>query len=125
VCLVSALQYHELTTQMPPVVWLAIDRKARLPRVPQLPLKIVRFSGKALTEGIEEQKIEGVPVKVYSAAKTVADCFKYRNKIGLDIAVEALRECLRYHKCLNDDLYYFAKICKVWNIMRPYLEAMS
>lgn len=124
VCLVSALQYHELTTQMPPVVWLAIDRKARMPHVPQLPLKIVRFSGKALTEGIEEQKIEGVPVKVYTPAKTAADCFKYRNKIGVNVAVDALRECRRYHKCANDDLYYFAGICRVWSIMRPYLEAM-
>lgn len=125
VCLISALQYHELTTQIPSLVWLAIDRKARRPNEPRLPIKIVRFSGEALTKGIEEHQIEGVSIKVYNPAKTVADCFKYRNKIGLDVAIEALRDCLQQRKCSNDDLYRYAGICRVWNVMRPYLEAMS
>ncbi|MBW1732261.1 MAG: AbiEi antitoxin N-terminal domain-containing protein [Deltaproteobacteria bacterium] len=125
VCLLSALQFHGLTTQMPFEVWIAIDRKARYPREPQLPIRIVRFSGQALNCGVEEFSIEGVPVKIYDPAKTVADCFKYRNKIGLDVALEALRECLRQHKCTNDDLWRYGKICRVWNVMKPYLEALS
>jgi predicted transcriptional regulator of viral defense system len=124
VCLLSALQFHNLTTQMPYQVWLAIDRKAWLPREPRLPIKIVRFSGPALETGIENHTIEGVPVKVYDPAKTVADCFKYRNKIGLDVAIEALRECRRQRKCTNDQLWQYAKVCRVANVMRPYLEAI-
>src|SRR6185369_91646 len=92
ICLLSALRFHQLTTQAPFEVWLAIDRKAHKPESDAVPLHIVRFSGQALTIGIEEHQIEGVPVKVYSPAKTVADCFKYRNKIGLDVAIEALRD---------------------------------
>lgn len=123
VCLLSALQFHNLTTQMPYQVWLAIDRKAWLPREPRLPIKIVRFSGPALETGIENHTIEGVPVRVYDPAKTVADCFKYRNKIGLDVALEALRECRRHRKCTNDQLWQYAKVCRVARVMKPYLEA--
>lgn len=125
VCLVSALQFHGLTTQMPFEVWIAIDRKARYPREPKLPIRIVRFSGQALNSGIDESSVEGVPVKIYNPAKTVADCFKYRNKIGLDVALEALKECLRQRKCTNDDLWSYGKICRVWNVMKPYLEVLS
>jgi hypothetical protein len=85
----------------------------------------MRFSGKALTEGVEEHVVDGVPVKVYGAAKTVADCFKYRNKIGLDVALEALRECRRLRKCTNDELWRYAKVCRVANVMGPYMEAMT
>jgi len=87
------------------------------------PLRIMRFSGLALTEGVEEHKIEGVPVKLYNPAKTVADCFKYRNKIGLEVAIEALRDCRRQRKCTNDELWHYARVCRVANVMRPYLEA--
>lgn len=125
VCLLSALRFHGLTTQAPFKVWLAIDRKARLPRVRDLPLHIVRFSEEALSSGIEEHQIEGVQVKVYSPAKTVTDCFKYRNKIGLDVALEALRDCRQQRKCTVDDLWHYAKICRVANVMKPYLEATS
>lgn len=125
VCLLSALQFHGLTTQMPFEVWMAIDRKARYPNEPQLPIRVVRFSGQALNSGIEEHRIEGVTVRVYAAAKTVADCFKYRNKIGLDVAIEALRDCRRQRKCTNDDLWRYAKTCRVWNVMKPYMEALS
>jgi predicted transcriptional regulator of viral defense system len=125
VCLLSALQFHDLTTQAPFQVWLAIDRKAWLPKEPRLPIRIVRFSGPALEKGIEEHIIEGVPVKIYNPAKTVADCFKYRNKIGLDVALEALRDCRRERKCTNYDLWEYAKICRVANVMKPYLEATA
>ncbi|MRR56030.1 MAG: transcriptional regulator [Deltaproteobacteria bacterium] len=125
VCLLSALRFHSLTTQAPFEIWMAIDRKARLPKVEGVPLRLVRFSGEALTEGIERHRIEGVDVSVYCPAKTVADCFKYRNKIGLDVALEALREYRRERRCTMDDLWRYAKVCRVANIMRPYLEALS
>lgn len=124
VCLLSALVYHELTTQLPFEVWLAIGPKAWRPKVDYPPLRIVRFSGAALTAGITTYAIERVSVRVYDPAKTVADCFKYRNKIGLDVAMEALRDCLRQRKCTVDDLWRYAEICRVQNVMRPYLEAM-
>ncbi len=125
ICLLSALRFHELGTQNPFEVWIALDRRAAKPKIDLPPLRVMRFSGAALTEGIEEQIIEGVSVKMYTSAKTVADCFKYRNKIGLDVAIEALRDCLRQRKCSNDDLYRFAKVCRVWNVMRPYMEALA
>ena len=89
------------------------------------PLRIVRFSQPTLEAGIKEHEIEGVAVRVYIPAKTVADCFKYRNKIGLDVAIEALRECLRFRRCTMDDLWRYAKICRVQNVMRPYLESLA
>lgn len=124
VCLLSALRFHGLTTQLPSQVWIAIDEKARTPREQLLPLRIVRFSGQALTEGVRTHTIENVRVRVYSAAKTVADCFKYRNKIGLDVALEALRDSQRMNKCTMDELWRFARICRVANVMQPYLEAI-
>jgi len=124
VCLLTALQFHKLTTQAPFEVWLAIDRKAWRPTAAELPLRIVRFSGDALHQGIEVHRIEGVPVKIYTPAKTVADCFKYRNKIGLDVALEALRDCWKQRRATLDDLWKAAKICRVANVMRPYLESL-
>lgn len=103
---------------------MAIDRRAWHPQVAGFPLHLVNFSGPALTEGGEEHTIEGVSVRIYSLAKTVADCFKYRNKIGLDVALEALRESLRHKRVSVDELWKYAKICRVSNVMRPYLEAM-
>jgi len=125
VCLLSALRFHDVTTQAPFEVWLAIGVKARLPRAEGLPLRIVRFSGPAFTEGVEQHRVEGAPVRVYSLAKTVADCFKFRNKMGLDVALEALREALRERRISIDDLWRFAKICRVANVMQPYLEAVT
>ena len=125
VCLLSALQFHGLTSQSPFVVWLTIDRKAWPPKEGSLPVRIVRASGRALTYGVEEHRLEEVPVKVYSAAKTVADCFKYRNKLGLDVALEALRDCRRKRKASADDLWRAATVCRVANVMRPYMEAMT
>jgi predicted transcriptional regulator of viral defense system len=125
VCLLSALRFHELTTQNPFEVWIAIGVKARQPRPFGIPLRVVRFSGPALTDGIEEHRIEAVPVRVYVPAKTVADCFKYRNKIGLDVALEALRETVRQRRATIDEIWHYAGICRVANIMRPYLESLA
>lgn len=124
VCLLSALRFHGLTTQAPFEVWLAIDPKARRPHVVDLPLRIVRFSGPALHEGVEQHAIDGVPVRVYRPAKTVADLFKYRNKIGLDVALEALRDAWRGRRVTMDELWRYAQVCRVSTIMRPYLEAL-
>jgi len=124
VCLISALSFHGLTTQLPSKVWVAIDRKARLPNEAELPVRIFRFSGKALTEGVEEHRIEGVTVKVYRPAKTVADCFKYRNKIGIDVAIEALKDCLQQRKCKPADIEHYARICRISSVIRPYMEAV-
>jgi len=123
ICLLSALQFHNIGTQSPFEIWIAIDRKAARPKVDYPPVRIVRFSGKALTEGIETHQIEGVKVRVYNKAKTIADCFKYRNKIGLDIALEALKDCHQRRLCTNDQLWEYAKICRVSKVMKPYLEA--
>jgi predicted transcriptional regulator of viral defense system len=108
-CLLTALRFHELTTQAPAEVWIALPEKARKPRLDYPQLRVSRFSGAALTEGIETHRIEGVDVRVYSAAKTVADCFKYRNKVGIDVAVEAR----------------FARICRVTRVMQPYLDSIA
>jgi predicted transcriptional regulator of viral defense system len=125
VCLLSALQFHELTTQQPYEVWLAIENKAWKPNVASPALRIIRFSGQALTYGVEDHAIEGVTVRVYSAAKTVADCFKCRNKIGLDVAIEALHDCWRQKAATMDELWEAAKVCRMSNVMRPYMEGMT
>ena len=102
-----------------------IDRKARLPKPESPKFRFVRYSGDALTAGVEVRRFEQVPVRVYGVAKTVVDCFKYRNKIGLDVALEALRECRRGHAAGMDELWRYAKICRVANVMRPYLESVA
>lgn len=124
VCLLSALRFHGLTTQQPSEVWLALDAKARAPKADSLALRIVRFSGDALSEGVEEHVIEGITVKITNPAKTVADCFKFRNKIGLDVALEALRETWRGRRCDISELMRHARVCRVANVMRPYLESL-
>ncbi|WP_018876727.1 MULTISPECIES: type IV toxin-antitoxin system AbiEi family antitoxin domain-containing protein [unclassified Thioalkalivibrio] len=125
VCLLSALRFHNLTTQSPFEVWLAIPNKARAPRIDYPALRIVRFSDPLLAEGVEEYLIEGVPVRVTGIARTVADCFKYRNKIGLDVALEALREAWSEKRVRMDELWQFARLCRVGNVMRPYLESLT
>ena len=125
VALLSALRFHELTTQNPYKIWLAIDRKARRPGIVYPPVHWVYFSVQALSEGVEAHLLDGVQVKVFSPAKTVADCFKYRNKIGLDVALEALRDGVAKKRFSMDELLYFAKVCRVQNVMRPYLEALA
>jgi len=124
-CLLTALRFHGLTTQAAPEVWIALPEKARRPRLEHPRLRVARFSGPALTEGIEEHRAEGVTLRIYSAAKTVADCFKYRNKIGVDVAVEALRDFARKHRGGAGDLHRFARICRVARVMQPYLDAIA
>ena len=124
ICLLSALSFHEIGTQLPHQVWMAIDRRAARPKMQFPPLRVMRFSGTALTEGIETYQIEGVPVQIFNPAKTVADCFKYRNKIGLDVALEALKECILDRRTTMDDLWHFAQVCRMTNVMRPYMEAI-
>jgi len=123
VCLLSALRFHGLTTQVPFEVWMAIHRKAWRPRTVFPLLRIVRFSDSALEAGVETHSIEGVTVRIFSPAKTVADCFKYRNKVGLDVALEALRDCRRQRKCTEGEFWHYARICRVDRVMKPYLEA--
>ncbi len=125
VCLLSALRFHELTTQAPFEVWLAIDRKARKPLVKYPPLRFVRFAGEALTYAIQEHLIDGVMIRLTSPARTVVDCFRYRNKIGLDVAIEALRDYRRLRKGTIDELWEAAGVRRITTIIRPYLEALS
>lgn len=125
VCLLSALRFHGLTTQAPFEVWLAIENKALAPKLDYPPLRIVRFSGEAWTAGVETHVVDGFPVRITSIAKTVADCFKYRNKIGLDVALESLREAWRDKRMGSDELWRYAKICRVANVMRPYLDSLA
>lgn len=124
ICLTSALQFHELTLQMPSAVWIAIDRTGWKPKVDYPPVRFVRFSGRALTQGVKRHLIEGIEVPIFEPAKTIVDCFRYRNKIGLDIALEGLREGLRTKRATPDQLWEFARTARVWSVMRPYVDAM-
>lgn len=124
ICLNSALAYHELTTQIPHEVYLAIDRNSEPPRIDFPPVRTFRFSGAAFTEGVEWHKVDSVTLRVYSREKTIADCFKFRNKIGLDTCVEALRRYRESRGFNPDVLLRYAAICRVKQVMRPYIEAM-
>ena len=124
ICLISALEFHHLTTQISHSIWIAIENKRWAPKLDYPPIEIVRFGGEAFTFGVEVHEVDRVAVKVYSPAKTVADCFKFRNKIGLDVAMEALRETWRDRKATMDELWEAAKVCRVANVMRPYLESV-
>jgi len=124
VALLSALNFHDFTTQNPFEVWLAVDGRAWKPKIDYPPIRYVSTSGEMLKAGVEEHNIEGVSVKVYSPAKSVADCFKYRNKIGLDVALEALREGWRERRFTMAELARFAEIDRVSNVMRPYMESL-
>lgn len=125
VCLTSALQYHELTLQMPSAVWMAIDRAAWRPKIAYPPLKFVRFAGWALTEGVIRHRIETVDVPLTDPARTIVDCFRYRSKVGLDVALEGLREGLRRRRCTPDQLWHYARKARIWSVMRPYVEATA
>ena len=124
-CLLTALRFHGLTTQSPAEVWLALPEKARRPHLDYPRLRIARFSGQAFTEGVEERRAEGVTLRIYSPAKTVADCFKYRHKLGIDVAVEALRDFSRKYRGRATDLAHFARVCRVARVMQPYLDAIA
>jgi predicted transcriptional regulator of viral defense system len=120
-----ALRFHELTTQSPAEVWIAIAEKARRPILDHPRLRVARFSGASLTTAVEEHQVEGVRIRVYSAAKTVADCFKYRNKVGVDVAVEALRDFSRKYRGGSNELARCARVCRVSRIMQSYLDAIA
>ena len=124
VCLLSALAFHHLSPQAPIQVWLAIDHDAHRPQATQLPLRIVHFSGLARSFGVEEHQVEGVSLQVYSPAKTVADCFKYRSKLGLEVALDALRETWRARRATVSELWEAAQVCRVTGVMHPYLEML-
>jgi len=124
ICLISALAYHEITTQIPHEVYIALERGAEPPRLGHPPIRIFWFSGQAFTAGMETRMIEGARVRIYSPEKTIADCFKYRNKIGLDTAIEALKLYREKKRFKGDDFMQFARVCRVEKVMRPYLEAL-
>jgi len=124
ICLISALAYHEITTQIPHEVYIALERGAEPPRLGHPPIRIFWFSGQAFTAGMETRMIESAQVRIYSPEKTIADCFKYRNKIGLDTAIEALKLYREKKRFKADDFMQFARVCRVEKVMRPYLEAL-
>lgn len=124
ICLLSALRFHDLTTASPYEVCMAIGEKDWKPRFTYPPVRLFRFSEVTLSAGVNEHIVDNCSIRVFSAAKTVADCFKYRNKVGLDLALEALRECWRENRATADELWHFAELCRVKNIMRSYLEAI-
>lgn len=123
ICLISALAYHGITTQIPHEVAVAVPRGARLPSLDSPPVRAYKFSGAAFSAGIEKHRIDGITVRIYSPEKTLADCFKYRNKIGMDVVLEALKLYMTRKKVKLGDLLTYARICRVENVMRPYLEA--
>lgn len=124
VCLISALQFHDLTLQMPSAVWMAIERTAWRPRIDYPRIRFVRFTGQSLIDGVTRHRIEGVDVPITDPARTIVDCFRYRGKVGLNVALEGLREGLRRRAFTPDELWRFARDARVWSVMRPYVEAM-
>ena len=125
VCLLSALRFHDLTTENPVEVWIAIPRGTRPPKSGVPALRVIQLSGAMMTSGIEQHPIQGVIVPVYSVAKTVADCFRFRNRVGVNLAVEALRDAWQNKKTTSDELWRYAKICRVLNVMRPYFDSLA
>lgn len=124
-CLLSALRFHDLTTQNPFEIWLAIERGQRVPKVENVPVRVFRFAPKVYEAGIETHKIEGAEIKVYSAAKTIADCFRYQREVGFDVALEALRDAWARRKATMDELYHFATVRNIKNKMLPYLKTLG
>jgi len=124
ICLISALSFHEITTQIPHEVYIALRRGTESPRLKHPPVRVFRFTGEAFTEGIETLKVDGIQIRIYNPEKTLADCFKYRNKIGLDIAVEALKLYRERKRVKVNEVLRYARICRVEKVMRPYLEAL-
>lgn len=124
ICLISALAYHELTTQVPHAVDVAVEQGSRTPRLDYPPVNVYHFSGDAFTEGVETVEMNGMEVRIYSAEKSIADIFKFRNKLGLDTAIEALRTWVGRRSSKPDTLMHYARVCRMENVMRPYLEAL-
>lgn len=124
-CLLTALQFHELTTQLPRQIWIAMPRGSHAPKIDYPPTKMIQMAGEAYKAGVESFERDGMTLHVFGVAKTIADCFKHRNKIGLDVALEALKDARRGNKATADDIWRYAKICRVANVMRSYLEAIG
>jgi len=124
ICLISALAFHQLTTQIPHYIWLAVDRKARKPKIDYPPVRVFFFSGDAFSQGIETHRIMKQNIRVYNAPKTIIDCFRWRDAVGLDVAIEAAREYLKREDSSPSSLMEYAKACRVEKIVRPYLQAM-
>jgi len=124
VCLISALQFHEITLQLPRSVWIAIGQKDRTPAVDYPPIRVVRFGGQALTLGVETHTIDSVPVRIFDPAKSIVDCFRFRNTVGLDVALEAMRMGWRSRKVKPDDIARYAQALRIWSVVRPYLESV-
>jgi predicted transcriptional regulator of viral defense system len=125
ICLISALQFHKFTTQIAHEEWIALPTKAWAPKLNSLRIRVMRYSPVTLAYGVEERRIDGAVVRVFNPAKTVADCFKFRNKIGLDVAMEALREAVRQRRATRDEIWKAAQVCRVANVMRPYMEMLA
>lgn len=124
ICLTSALQFHEITLQVPRNVWIAIGSKDRKPVIDYPPVRVVRFGEKAMTLGVETHTIDSVPVRIFDPAKSIVDCFRFRNSVGLDVALEALRMGWRTRKANADDMARYAQALRIWSVMRPYLESV-
>lgn len=124
-CLFTALQFHELTTQLPHKVWIALPKGSHTPKIDYPPITVIQYSGDAYSQGIEVYKRNKVTLHIYSVAKTIADCFKHRNKIGLDVAIEALKDAWLHKKVNLDELWRYAKICRITNVIRPYIEILQ
>ena len=125
ICLLTALHIHNIGTQLPREIWIAIDRKARKPQTPGLPIRVVRFSGPMLRYAVETREVIGVPVLITSPARTVVDCFRYRNKLGLDVALEALRDAIRTRRATFDEIARVAEVCRITSVLSPYLESLA
>jgi predicted transcriptional regulator of viral defense system len=125
VCLLSAAQFHGITLEMPPAVWMAFPRGKNVPGPGDIPIKPVKVSESAFIYGIEQHHLEGTGVRIYSVAKTVADCFKFRNQIGISVAVEVLKEAWKHRKASADELWDAAKSCRMLNVMRPYFDTLQ
>ena len=125
ICLISALQFHEITLQAPRSVWVAIGEKDRKPKISHVATKFVRFGGKALSVGVKTYVIDFVPVRIFDPAKTVVDCFRYRRTVGLDVALEALRLALSERKTTPGEIADYARQLRIWSVMRPYLESVA
>lgn len=124
-CLLTALHFHELTTQIPHQIWIAMPQGSHIPKIDYPPLKMIQVSGEAFSQGIEIHESNQIQLKTYCVARTVADCFKHRNKIGLDVALEALKDAWRQRKASVDEIWHYAQVCSVANVMRPYLEVIT
>lgn len=124
ICLISALSFYEIGTQLPGEIWMALEKGRKPPKIEYPPIRFVHFSGESISAGINNERIKGIRINITNPAKTIADCFKFRNKIGLDVAIEALRGCLKNKKCTVDELLHYSRICRIEKVIQPYIEVI-